>query len=51
VVGDGKARFGGRGMGAVRRREEDRRALAFFLFIKIFKHPHFDIQIGDLLDV
>jgi hypothetical protein len=22
-----------------------------FLFIKIFKRPHFDIQIGDLLDV
>jgi hypothetical protein len=22
-----------------------------FLFIKIFKYPHFDIQIGDLLDV
>jgi hypothetical protein len=22
-----------------------------FLFIKIFKHPHFDIQIGDLPDV
>jgi hypothetical protein len=23
----------------------------FYLFIKIFKHPHFDIQFGDLLDV
>jgi hypothetical protein len=22
-----------------------------FLFIKIFKHPHFDIRIGDLIDV
>jgi hypothetical protein len=22
-----------------------------FLFIKIFKHPHFDIQIGNLTDV
>jgi hypothetical protein len=23
----------------------------FFLFIKIFKHPHFDIRIGDLPNV
>jgi hypothetical protein len=31
--------------------ETDKWALAFFLFIKIFKHPHIDIRIGDLPDV
>jgi hypothetical protein len=52
VVGDDKARFGGKGMGEVRRREEEPEwAPAFFLFIKIFKHPHFDIRIHYLPNV
>jgi hypothetical protein len=31
--------------------ETDKWAPAFFLFVKISKHPQFDIRIGDLPDV
>jgi hypothetical protein len=44
-VGDGRSRAKWRRSAAVAGPN------VVFLFIKIFKHPHFDIRIGDLIDV